>query len=171
MSRSLLAARALPFAIFAALFAGAVAMAVRSPASGAEQPSAGKPEIVAATFASAWCASCKVLMPKLARVLPGFKGKPVAFVELDFTFGDSDALRAEAQANRIAGVYERNKGATGFTVLVDYDSGEIIDILTMNFSEDALRSAIARAIAIASLTDERTNAAPDHAAPASAAVE
>lgn len=143
----------------AAAFAGAFFMFARTSATSADAPGAGKPEIVAATFASSWCSACKVLKPKLARVIPGFKNDPVAFVEFDFTFGPRDEVRAEADKYGIGDLYERNKGATGFTVLVDYDTGEILDTLTMNFSEDAMRSAIARAVAIASYTDESAGTA------------
>ncbi|MEK7264856.1 MAG: thioredoxin domain-containing protein [Pseudomonadota bacterium] len=138
----------------AAAFLGAFFMFARTPATSADAPYEGKPEIVAATFASSWCSACKVLKPKLAKVIPGFKDKPVAFVEFDFTFGPRDEIRAEADKYGIGDLYERNKGATGFTVLVDSDTGAILDTLTMNFSEDAMRAAIAQAIAIASHTDD-----------------
>ena len=69
-------------------------------------------------------------------------------------------MKAEAERYRLGDLYERNKGATGFTLLVDYETGEILDTLTMNFSEDAMRSAIARAVAIASYADEPTAATP-----------
>jgi len=149
--------RLLNFALVAA-FAGAFFMFSRAPASNADAAYDGKPEVIAATFASAWCSSCKVLKPRLAKVTPGFKDDPVAFVEFDFTFGPRDEVRAEAEKFNFVDLYERNKGATGFTVLVDADTGEILDTLTMNFSEDAMRSAIARAVAIASHTDEMTGA-------------
>lgn len=126
----------------------------RAPARSVEAAYDGEPEIVAATFASAWCSSCKILKPTLAKVIPGFRGEPVAFIEFDFTFGPNDDIRAEAARYGIEDLYDRNKGATGFTVLVDYDTGEVLDTLTMNFSEGAMKSAIARAVMIASSTDD-----------------
>ena len=138
---------------FLAAFGAAAALFLRTPATNAEAAFSGKPEVVAATFASAWCSSCKVLKPKLAKVILGFKNEPVAFVEFDFTFGANDDIRAEAEEYGIETLYDEHKGATGFTVIVDYDTGEVLDTLTMNFSEDAMKSAIARAIAIASSTD------------------
>lgn len=142
-------------ALAAVAVAGAAALIARAPATGTSAPFSGKPEIVAATFASAWCSSCKVLQPKLAKVIPSFAGEPVAFVDLDFTFGPRAEIKALAERFAIGALYERNKGATGFTVLVDHDTGEILDTLTMNFSESAMRSAIARALSIASHTDDR----------------
>ena len=140
------------YAIAAAFF-GAFFMFARTPATSADAAYDGKPEVVAATFASSWCSACKVLKPKLAKVIPGFKDEPVAFIEFDFTFGPRKELRDEADKYGIGDLYERNKGATGFTVLVDSDTGEILDTLTMNFSEGAMRAAIAQAIAVASHTD------------------
>lgn len=140
-------------------FAAAFFMFARTPATNAEAAYDGEPEVIAATFASAWCSACKILKPKLAKVIPGFKDEPVAFVEFDFTFGPRDEMKAEADKYGLGELYERNKGATGFTVLVDRDTGAVLDTLTMNFSEDAMRAAIAQAVAIASHTDE-TPAAP-----------
>ena len=148
--------RLAPFALFLAVSA-VVYFTTRAPATSAEAPYDGEPEIVAATFASAWCSSCRVLKPKLAKVIPAFKNEPVAFVEFDFTFGPNDDIRAEAEDYGVEDIYDRNKGATGFTVLVDHDTGEIIDTLTMNFSEAAMKAAIAQAIAIASHTDDKAD--------------
>jgi thiol-disulfide isomerase/thioredoxin len=145
-------------ALIAALVIG-FALFGRAPATSAEAAYDGKPEVVAATFASSWCSSCKILKPKLAKVIPDFSSEPVTFIEFDFTFGPRDELKDEAEAFGLGDLYENNKGATGFTVLVDADTGEVLDTLTMNFSEAAMRSAIGRAIAIASHTDEPAEAA------------
>lgn len=144
-----------PFAASILLIAG-FAFVARAPATSASAEGAGEPEIVAATFASAWCSACKVLKPKLAKVIPAFASEPVAFVEFDFTFGPRDEVKAEAERYGLADLYERNKGATGFTLLIDADTGEIVDTLTMNFSEAAMKSAIARAVAVASYTEQMT---------------
>jgi len=84
---------------------------------------------------------------------------PAALVATAFTFGPREATAAAARFG-LGALYERNKGATGITLLVDADTAEIICTLTMNFSEGAIRSAIARAIAIASHTDDVAGAAP-----------
>ena len=117
----------------------------------AESAYEGEPEIIAATFASAWCTACKVLEPRLAKVIPDFLDKPVKFIELDFTFGKNDGHRTLAEENNFPEVYERFKSGTGFTLLIDSETGKVIDTLTMNHSKDAMRAAIAQAIAVASL--------------------
>ena len=121
----------------------------RTPAESADALYDGEPEIVAATFASAWCSSCKILKPRLAAVIPDFSGEPVSFVELDFTFGQQDYIREIAEREGFEEIYDRYKGATGFTLLIDPETGKIVDTLTMNHSRKALRAAIAQAVAIA----------------------
>ena len=130
-----------------AVAALALILATHRPPSKIAGPFEGRPELVAATFASAWCSACRILEPKLARVIPDFADAPVAFIEFDFTFGDRPELAALAERYDLVEAYERNRGATGFTLLVDRDTGEIVDILTMNFSEAGIREAISAALA------------------------
>ena len=130
----------------------------RNSAVGADYELTGEPEIVAATFSSAWCSSCKILKPRLAGVIPSFSGEPVKFVELDFTFGQRGEVEEQAVAEGLGDIYPRFKGATGFTLLVDRDTGEIVDMLTIKHSKAAMRAAIAQAVAIAS-QDNQTVAA------------
>ncbi len=141
------------FPIIMAAGIGVFALTGRDAATGAEYALDREPEVVAATFASAWCSSCKVLKPRLAKVIPDFAGKPVKFIELDFTFGQRGEIAEQAAAEGLGEIYPRFKGATGFTLLVDKDTGEIIDMLTMNHSEAAMRAALAQALAIAERTD------------------
>jgi hypothetical protein len=58
----------------------------------------------------------------------------------------------QARAEGLAEIYPRFKGATGFTLLVDHETGEIIDSLTINHTKAAMRAALAQALAIAEQT-------------------
>lgn len=124
-----------------------------SAASGADYVLEQEPEVIAVTFASAWCSSCKILQPRLAKVIPDFADKPVKFVELDFTYGQRGAIEDKARAEGLADIYPDFKGATGFTLLVDYDTGEIIDSLTINHTQPAMRAALAQALALAARSE------------------
>ncbi len=126
----------------------------RTGASDAAYTYEGEPEIVAATFSSAWCSSCKVLEPRLSKVIPAFADQPVKFVKLDFTLGQREQIEEQARAEGLGDVYPRFKGATGFTLLVDRETGEIVDMLTMKHSQAAMRAAIAQSIAVASQNNE-----------------
>ncbi|MEM9619424.1 MAG: thioredoxin domain-containing protein [Pseudomonadota bacterium] len=125
----------------------------RNSATGAEYTFDGEPEIVAATFSSAWCSTCKILKPRLAKIIPEFSDKPVKFVELDFTLGQRTDIADQAAAEGLGEIYPRFEGATGFTLLVDKDTGKIVDMLTINHNERAMRAAIAQSIAVASRAD------------------
>lgn len=135
----------------AILAAGAVGFGLlsRTGATEANYVLAEKPEIIAATFSSAWCSSCKILEPRLETVVPDFADKPVKFVKLDFTLGQRGAVAEKAKREGLGDVYPQYKGATGFTLLVDADTGEVVDSLTIRHSEKAMRAAIAQAIATA----------------------
>ena len=130
------------------------ALSGRNAAAGSDYQFAGEPEVVAATFSSAWCSSCKILKPRLADVIPDFAEQPVKFVEFDFTFGQREEIYEQAEAEGLGDLYPRYKGATGFTLLIDKETGEIIDMLTINHSKRAMRAAIAQAVALASRDSE-----------------
>lgn len=110
----------------------------------------GEPKIVAATFAAIWCGSCRILKPRLADVIPEFRGRPVVFVEYDLSFGEEEAARAKARAQGLETVFDGYARATGFTLLIDAQSKEVLDILTASHSRQAMRTAIEAALAEAS---------------------
>ena len=148
-----------PFAFLAA-FAVALFFAVRPVAQDVTQSAKGEPQLIAATFASAFCPACRVLKPKLARVTPAFTDAPIEFVEFDYTTGNEKALRAKADALGIRAIYDAANGATGYTVLIDAQTGAVLDTLTQKFSEGAMKSAISRAVDIATRTDQVETQSP-----------
>ncbi len=136
--------------LFLALLAAGVAVFAalgRTSATDAEYTYAGEPEVIAATFSSAWCSACKILEPRLKDVVPEFADQPVKFVKLDFTFGQRGDVADLAEEEGLGHIYPQFEGATGFTLLVDAETGEIIDQLTINHSKAAMRAAIAQAVA------------------------
>ncbi|MEO1015127.1 MAG: thioredoxin domain-containing protein [Pseudomonadota bacterium] len=135
--------------VAAALFAFVVA---KPAATSVAAESGGPAEVVAVTFSSAWCASCRILKPRLARVIPEFADAPVKFVEIDFSFGAAEAARAIAVAEGVEEAFDDVAGATGFTLLIDRDTGAVIDMLTASYPEKAMRASIASALAIAART-------------------
>jgi thiol-disulfide isomerase/thioredoxin len=143
---------------FFAAFAAAIFFAARPVAQDVTQSAKGEPQLIAATFASAFCPACRVLKPKLARVAPAFADAPIEFVEFDYTGASDAALRAKAGAFGVSAIYTAANGATGYTVLVDAETGAVIDTLTQKFSEGAMKSALARALDIATRTDETSSA-------------
>ncbi len=115
-----------------------------------EEPSkeqALSPKVIAATFSSAWCSSCKVLEPRLDAVAKAVTQEPISFLSLDFTFGQRQEHKNLAQENGFLAAYEQYKGGTGFALLLDARSGAVIDVLTKSHSKNAMRAALHRAIA------------------------
>ena len=107
-------------------------------------------QVVAVTFASAWCGPCKILQPRLTAIRPEFADAPVRFLTLDFTMGESDRYMDVASAEGFGEAYQRFRRATGFTVLVDRNTGEVLDVLTADYSKAAMKSAVHRALTLSS---------------------
>lgn len=137
---------------FAALIALALIARGRPPV--VEQAGRGEAALVAATFASAFCGSCAILKPKLARIIPDYADARIDFVEFDFTTGASDALRDKAAAHGVLSVYDASKGATGFTMLVDRASGEALGMLTASLPDEQMRAEIDAALRKATYTEQ-----------------
>ncbi|MEO1150524.1 MAG: thioredoxin domain-containing protein [Pseudomonadota bacterium] len=109
-------------------------------------PASAQTDLVAVTFASAWCGPCKILQPRLAAVRPDFADRPVRFVTLDFTMGESAGYADLAQTEGFTQAYRRYEGATGFTVLVNRHTGDVVDVLTADHSRDTMRTALNKAL-------------------------
>jgi thiol-disulfide isomerase/thioredoxin len=114
----------------------------------------GRPNLVAATFYSAWCSSCAVLDPKLRKVAPTFAGRAVEFVKFDFSMGQPEALTDKARSLGVEDVYLANKGATGFMALIDRRNQQVVHLITLRESEDQIRADIEAAIEAVSLQNE-----------------
>lgn len=124
--------------------AAIIGVKLRAPSVSAEFD--GTPEVIAASFISAWCNSCKILEPRLAKVMPTFADAAVKFEALDFTFGPTPELAERAAKDGYAVVYARYAGATGFTLIIDRESGQILDRLTMSDTEQTIRARISAAL-------------------------
>lgn len=110
--------------------------------------------LVAATFRSNWCGACHVLEPKIAKVKPAFLEQPVEFITFDFSFGQRRGLADRAAEEGILDAYEAYAGRTGFMLLLDRETGDILTQITMRQSEDQIADAIDRALTITRRRDE-----------------
>lgn len=133
------------------VFAAVAAFTVfgRQPGGSANQAAAGEPAVIAATFSSTWCTACRVLKPTLRRVMADMAGAPVEFIEIDFTLRGDDAGAEIAEAHGFSDAYDRMKGATGFTLLIDPETGAVIDTLVAGQTRAAMKTAIENAIVVA----------------------
>lgn len=132
-------------------FAAALSMAFAGLAAaqeGAPAPAAvaqSDQHVVAAMFYSGWCASCRLLEPKVNAVQPEFEGAPVDFVKFDFTWGKRKSHEELAAEYGITAQYERFKRGQGYIVFIDPAAGRVLDVVTGFDSKAELKAAFTRA--------------------------
>ena len=105
---------------------------------------ADEPRLVAALFRSSWCGACRVLEPRVEDVREAMAGEPVGWVRFNFTWGERDGLRDLAEAEGIAPLYDELAGRTGFLVLMDRETGQVFEIVTMDYDRARIREALER---------------------------
>lgn len=89
-----------------------------------------EPRILAVKFHADWCGSCKKMGSAFEDLRNKFDGRPVLFVELDRTnLSSSHQAALLASALRLGEVFDQHAG-TGFILLLDGDSREIVAKLT-----------------------------------------
>lgn len=107
-----------------------------------------EPRLVAATFRSAWCGPCRVLEPHIEAAARVYDGAPIEFIRFDFTYGERGALARRAEAEGIEDVYADHAGATGFMLLIDRETGDVLARITMRYRQQDIAAAIDRALEI-----------------------
>lgn len=106
------------------------------------------PKVLAVLMYADWCSSCKVLDPKLQAVRPEFDQSEILFLRFDFT-DEGTAFQSHmlAQTLGLSELYKRNGGRTGYMVLVDRTTGEIISIIQAGDSEAEIQQMLHAAAA------------------------
>jgi len=104
--------------------------------------------VIAAMFYSNWCGACQILEPRLEAVRPTFAGHNVDFVTFDFSYAlvRGKAIKTLAEEKGIADIYEKNKGRTGFMLLIDPATETVLDIVTIRDSKEAITAKLQRSL-------------------------
>lgn len=86
-----------------------------------------------------WCGKCKVMNPKMDNVMPEFIDEDILFVKFNMT-DDFTVRQAGKLADRmnLSSLFEENKGSTGYMVLVNANTGEVLHTLQSDQSEEEL---------------------------------
>jgi thiol-disulfide isomerase/thioredoxin len=128
----LIAGLAAMFFVLQAPGSSAEAEASTENAAAAVIPAADKP-LTAVMFYSNWCGACQILDPKIDSVKPDFASRPVNFVKFDFSYAllRGEALRKLADENNLTHIYAQNKSKTGFMLLIDPDTEQVLDVVTV----------------------------------------
>ena len=105
-----------------------------------------KPRLIAARFTADWCGQCAILQPRLDDVWPAYEDAEIERVVFDFTSDERDTPRARAAAAGIEHIYEPLEGRTGFLLLIDRESGEVLEMVNTSYDRAAIADALDRSL-------------------------
>ncbi|MEX2671588.1 MAG: thioredoxin domain-containing protein [Phycisphaeraceae bacterium] len=116
----------------------------------AQTKEAKRPDVLAVAFHADWCGTCKQIEKPVGETVKHAAGMPMLFVMLDLT-----DEQTQAQSEMLAGALgldevwaEYSKG-TGFVLLIDRKTGEVMERLTAKHSAaemiEVVDAALARA--------------------------
>jgi thiol-disulfide isomerase/thioredoxin len=113
-----------------------------SASSTQEQP------VTAVMFYSNWCGACQILDPKIEAVKPDFAGHAVDFVKFDFSYAlmRGKALKAQAAEKGVPNIYAKNKGRTGFMLLIDPASEKVLDVITIRDNKASIAAKLNKSL-------------------------
>jgi len=106
-----------------------------------------QPQVIGLMFYADTCGSCKILDPKVEAAQQSFANDPVLFLTFDHSNPASQkqaALLAEAVG--LASVYSSEKKASGFMLLVDPKSQQVLARITRSMSETDIQATIQSAL-------------------------
>lgn len=106
-----------------------------------------KASVIAMYMYADWCGACQAIKPKMAEATRQFEGESILFTRMDmtddFTAHQSKLLAAGLGIHKI---FEKNEGMTGFVLLIDADTHEIVDKITTEDDTEGIKRKIASAI-------------------------
>jgi len=151
------------YALLPLIALGAVAFAASGLASGAAQQdrqnarasvsgqSANGPEIIAIKFHADWCGYCKARGSVFEELQAKYDQQPVLYETFDQTrqFKRTQS-RYMAHAMDLGNVWEDHGGKTGFILLIDADSREVIQKLTHEQNLKQMGAAVQKSVRRAS---------------------
>ena len=114
----------------------------------AQTPAEDDPRLVAALFRSNWCGPCKILEPRYERVMSAYETAAVERVRFDSSFGRRSALAERASAEGIRRAYDSARGATGFVLLIDRDTQDVLARITVEYSDADIAGALDYALGV-----------------------
>ena len=129
----------------------AIAQSPRTTSTQRQAASAEGPKVIAIKFHADWCGYCKAMGPVFEEMQAKYDQQPVLYVRLDQT---REAGRRQAQymahALGMGDIWAEYGGKTGFVLLVDGTTGEVIEKLTHDQSLKAMGASLREAVRNAS---------------------
>lgn len=106
-----------------------------------------KPSVYVAAFHADWCGSCKELGPKLMSAVGGFKATQMQLVKLDLTDDKTSATSMEtAKAHQWGDIYSQYAPKTGFALIIDAKTNEVLSKITKDMSTDDIKAEVQKNI-------------------------
>lgn len=107
-----------------------------------------KIDVIAVYMYADWCSACQNIKPKMAKAMREFEDDPILFTKMDMT-DEFTSHQSKLLATRIGvlDIFEKNEGKTGFVLLVDANTNEIIDKITTDDDEEGIIKKINTALA------------------------
>lgn len=101
------------------------------------------PEAIGVLLYADWCSKCKELDPKLQEVKPKFKGQNILFTRFDmtneFTKDQSSLLAGQLG---LLDLYKKHEGKTGYMILLDGKTHEVLSTITSDQSPQSIQEQI-----------------------------
>ncbi len=112
----------------------------------AQDPKIEPPKLLAVMFHADWCATCKVLEPKLNQVKRDFQGQSVLFTQFDLTdeFTKDQSARYAALLG-LENIYRENANKTGFMLLINWPSKRVLGKITKEKNPEEIKSMLTHA--------------------------
>jgi len=100
-------------------------------AESTEAPGIAGPKIIAVKFHADWCGYCKAMGDVYEEMQAKFDRQPVLWITLDQT-REHDRTQAQylAHAMGMKDIWSEHGGKTGFILLVNAETGQVIETLT-----------------------------------------
>ncbi|VAW01990.1 hypothetical protein MNBD_ALPHA06-1891 [hydrothermal vent metagenome] len=104
--------------------------------------------VTSVMFYSNWCGACQILDPKLEKAKLGFTDRPVDFVKFNFSYAmvQGAKLQALAEEKNLTNIYAKNKGKTGFVLLIEPKTERVMDVITMRDSVEEITAKLERSL-------------------------
>jgi thiol-disulfide isomerase/thioredoxin len=105
------------------------------------------PRVIAMYIYADWCGACQAIKPIMEEAKPEFEEQPVLFVKMDMT-NDFTAHQSKLMAARLglSEIFEKNEGMTGFVLLLDANTNEVLDKITTDDDKQGIITKITNAL-------------------------
>ncbi|WP_033315080.1 thioredoxin domain-containing protein [Robiginitomaculum antarcticum] len=140
------------FTVMFGLLAGCSPQAENQSAPPTAQVQVDSPRVIAVLSYAEWCASCKILSPKVNKMRAEYEARGIEFVRLDYTDRDNSNFYAQAAARGFETPvrdYFGDNIITGRMMLMTPEGKMLTRPLNMTHSRMEIRNRLDKALSVA----------------------